>query len=532
MDDPKIARPAGLLALTTAASLGAHVLSLAIPLALLQTYDRILPNQAFGTTLVLAVGVGVAIVLEAILRYGRAVLFAHAGAIYERRMSVALLDRVMHAEGPSVQRLGAPALAEALRSIGQVRDFWSGSVGAALHESPFVAIYFLLIAYVGGWLVVIPLSITSIALLASAVLANSTARAVHDADAAEADRRDLVWGIFAGLVHAKSMAAGTKLSRNFEAALSPAKAAAQRLEILMGLVRENGALLSQVSTIATVTFGAFMVVSGHLSTGGLAACTMLAGRSIGPTMAAFSYFARRRQCREAEARVDEVLSLPLAPVFEGDSGKAYVGGAIGLSGPALESGSVSIPAGSIVKVDTPDAQAASALLQAISRRAEAPGLDVTYGGYPGATFDSRSLHRNMATVVARPRLLSGTILENLTLFAPQYDADAVALSDRIGLRDFVDGLRNGFMTQVGDVGSEILGGGLAARIGIVRALVRRPMVLCLDQADATLDLDGVKRLASLLGELKGRVTVFVVSSNPAILGLADLTVTLRRSERQ
>ena len=70
------AKPLGATPLAIAASLAIHILALAVPIALFQTYDRILPNQAYGTTFVLAVGVTVAIVLEAVLRYARAVLFA------------------------------------------------------------------------------------------------------------------------------------------------------------------------------------------------------------------------------------------------------------------------------------------------------------------------------------------------------------------------------------------------------------------------------------------------------------------------
>lgn len=522
-----ISRPAGVVTLAAAASLAAHVLSLAVPLALLQTYDRILPNHALGTTFILAVGVSLAILLEAVLRYGRSVLFAHVGALYEWRMKVALLDHLMHAEGHNVQRLGAPALSDAMRAVGQVRDFWSGNAGTALHEAPFIAIYIGLIAYVGGWLALIPLSLTLVALIAALAVARSASGVMREVDAADGERRDLTWGIFAGLVHARSMAAEAKLGADFGAALSRSMATNERLEILQGLIRENGAFLAQVSTIATVAFGAFMVVGGQLTTGGLAACTMLAGRSIGPAMGAFAYLSRQRQREEAEARIANVLSLPVAPVFAGGTGPIFEGGTIRLSGEAIVGSPIEIPQGTFVRVAAADAYAASSLLASVARLADMPGLAVTYDGRPGLEFDAESLNRNTATVVARPRLVRGTILDNLTLFAPQYDAEAIALSDRLGFRSFVDGLRDGFMTQVGDVGAEILGGGLAARIGLVRALARRPLILCLDQADATLDLDGVKRLVALLMGLRGQVTVFIATSNPSLVGLTDQAVTVR-----
>ena len=84
------------------------------------------------------------------------------------------------------------------------------------------------------------------------------------------------------------------------------------------------------------------------------------------------------------------------------------------------------------------------------------------------------------------------------------------------------------MTPLGPANTDIVSPGIAARIGLIRALVRQPLVLCLDQADSMLDLDGVRRLAELLKELKGHVTVFIVSSNQALLKLADQKIRVER----
>ena len=61
-------------------SLTINVLSLALPIVLLQIYDRILPNEAIGTLSLLIFGLGVALILEALLRQGRSHLTSWAGA--------------------------------------------------------------------------------------------------------------------------------------------------------------------------------------------------------------------------------------------------------------------------------------------------------------------------------------------------------------------------------------------------------------------------------------------------------------------
>ena len=524
MDRLDVTRPPEVTALGIAASMAIHVLSLAVPLALFQTYDRILPNQAYGTTFVLAVGVSIAIVLEAVLRYGRAVLFAHVGAAFESRGTVRLLEHVMRADGRSMHRLTMPVLTYALRAVWEVRDFWSGNAAAALHELPFAVVYLALIAYIAAWLALIPLVLTIVAALAALAVFRSTAAAVEEAEAAQLERRNFGWGIFLGIAEAKAMAAEALLTARYRDTVARVMDATARVENRETLIAENGSLLAQLATIGVVTAGAFMVIGGELTTGGLAACTLLAGRSVGPTIAAFGYLGRNNQKREAEGRMSRILSLPLAPVWAAsDTGerRLFAGGDIMLSGDALPDGAVSIPQGAFVHVDSADSLLATGLLRTVARLDDRLGLSIMFDGEPSSVYDPYSLRRGLTKASSRGELIRGSLLDNLTLFSAQYEAGAIQLSERLGLSTFVDGLRQGYMTPVGPGGAEIVSPGVSARIGLIRALVRQPLVLCLDQVDSFLDLDGIKRLAELLKELKGHTTVFLVSGTSMMVELAD-----------
>jgi ATP-binding cassette subfamily C protein LapB len=99
--------------------------------------------------------------------------------------------------------------------------------------------------------------------------------------------------------------------------------------------------------------------------------------------------------------------------------------------------------------------------------------------------------------------------------------------ERLGLTSFVDGLHRGVMTRVGAAGVRV-SPGIAARIGLLRALVRRPMILCLDEVSGALDLDGMRRLVAMLRGLKGHVTIFLISGRAELLELADQMIKIKR----
>ncbi len=201
-----------------------------------------------------------------------------------------------------------------------------------------------------------------------------------------------------------------------------------------------------------------------------------------------------------------------------------------MSGQALHmhGGSVTIPQGTFVHIDAPNSPVGTMTMRTMARLEDSPGPSVTFHGLPNSAYDPQSFRERVTEASSRAPLIRGSLLDNLTLFSPNYEAAAIQLSERLGLSAFVDGLRQGFMTPVGQGGAEIVSPGIAARIGLVRALVREPLILCLDNADASLDLDGVARLRGLLAEMKGQTTVFIVSSSPALLQLADMKVRVDR----
>lgn len=509
-------------------SLTTHLLALALPLALLQTYDRIIPNAAQGTLVFLVIGVGVAIFMEALLRFGRSVLFAHIGARLEAETSVRLVDRIIRADIRAVERRGVAALADTIRSVGRVRDFWSGNAATALYEAPFVFVYIGLIAYIGGWLAVIPLALTLAALIASLGLARLVRTACRVRNAAEADQRSFVWCVFEGLGEVKSLAAETAIARDFAALQARLMHAGAVLETRMGWIRENGATLGQLATILIVGFGAILVIDGRLTTGGLAACTLLAGRSIAPAMAAFTYLGRLGEAREAQTKIDETLALPEAPVFRGRAGetRAFEDGNLEVSAPVLGRQALTVPAGSLVHLTGPDTAQLSHLMSCIAALSEDEAISVLYDGAPAGAFDPIGFRASVVLVTGSPSLVPGSILNNLTLFDPRLNAAARDLADQLGLTPYVDKLRNGMMTAVGPLAAETLDTGVCQRIGIIRGLLRRPRVLLLDQAANALDIDGVRRLGAVLHGLRGQTTTLLTTGNPTLIDRCDRSVEL------
>ncbi|MDK9716595.1 MAG: ABC transporter transmembrane domain-containing protein [Trichlorobacter sp.] len=494
-----------------------HLLALALPLALLHIYDRILPGKSYGTVAVLVAGVAAAVVLELMLRYGRTRLFVTFGARYEAKTITRMLNHLLEVDVAEVEKRGGSYVSETLRAVSQMRDFWSGQAGVSLYEVPFAVIYLLLIWHIGGWLVIFPLILFCCALPATLQINKGIEQSSEKVEAFDRERKDFAWSIFAGLLRIKSLGAEGRINQLYRSMNDNYMAAQAKLEGKLGFLRENNATISNLSTVLVVAFGAGMVMDGRLTTGALSACTMLAGRSIGPTMAGLGYFSQLARTAEAQAKIDELFALPLSPAFAlTDTGpeaalRTFGDGRLCIDMPAWSKKQVVIEPGELVLLNTEESSDASKLLSKIAGLAQDEEITITIDGHRIAAYGHQAYRDSVMLVTRHLALVPGSILNNLTLYDPRYNEEAERYCELLGLQPYLNRLRHGILTEVGPATAEHLDEGVYQRIALIRALVRRPKILLLDHAASGMDIDGIKRFAALLQELRGATTVIMAT---------------------
>lgn len=510
-------------------SLVSNVLALLLPLALLQVYDRILPNQAQGTALVIFSAVLIALVLDGILRFVRFRSLARIGARYEFASLQALVTRVLAAQPAELARLGPGRLRAAVGALGQSRELYSGQGLLPLFDAPFGVAFIFFVWYIGGSLVLVPLLL--LALLGLLVWSVGPAQRRNHGLLAEAEQQRvaLLGEAFGGLETLKSLGLSGLLFQRFAATERRRALASEQSERLAGLFTDLSQTGAQAATIAIALAGSLVALRGDMTTGGLAACSLLGGRGIGSLLGLLGAMSRRQLARAAEEQVMQVLAL--APRHDGATLAGPAGsGALGLrldgftlqrAGAAVKGLSAQIPPGAIVAVELDRRADSELLLQGVC------GLEPLDAGtldhWPAEGADRRGpLASHAAFVPARPAIFAGTVLDNLCLFDERLRPRAKALAEEIGLIAMTDRLPKGLLTEVGYEALPSLPDGAIKRIGIVRALIRQPGVLALQSPARWLDADGITRLAAMLQARRAEMTVLLATADPKLRALADL----------
>jgi ATP-binding cassette subfamily B protein len=185
-----------------------------------------------------------------------------------------------------------------------------------------------------------------------------------------------------------------------------------------------------------------------------------------------------------------------------------------------------IPAGSSLAIVGPTGCGKSTLANLIPRIYDAPEGTLFIDGRPIREYPLEVLRRNIGMVPQETFLFSETIRENLAFGAPNASAEELLeAAEAAHIRREFEEFPQGFETMVGERGVT-LSGGQKQRSAIARALLRRPAILILDDALASVDTYTEERI---LGGLRGyteTATTILISHRVSTVRHADRIAVL------
>jgi ATP-binding cassette subfamily C protein LapB len=500
----------------------------------MQVYDRVIPNRSFSTLAWLFFGLAIALIIDFVLKTSRSVLLSWQATRFARNVENEGVARFLRAPNGGFEREPAAVHVNRYGAAAALADYHSGQARLVLIDLPFVVIALLVMAIVGGAMVLVPASL----FFGFAGLAIGRAREfrrILDARTTQDNRKyDFIAEVLTGIHTVKVMAMEPQMQRRFER-LQEAVAKTTMSSISTGQANQTAALLfGSVSQLVVVAIGGSQVINDQLTMGALAACTMLSGQILQPLLRAISLWTEKETVDHRRAEVKSLLDLPSAEVrLEIDT---PVKGNIRFENVVyrhptdlnhtLAVGDISIEAGAMIGLKGKESSGRTTLLKLIQGEIEPTAGRVTVDGVSTLAPQFAAVRRHIAYVGAVPAIFSGTIMENLTMFGPEKRDFARKMAQLLGLEATINLLPDGYETKLGEGIGDDLPMSIAQQINIVRALTNRPRVLALDEANMLLDAIAEPALIKALNVLRGSLTVLVVTHRPSLLALCDQQIAL------
>lgn len=512
-------------------SLTLNLLSVALPIVILQTYDRVLPNQALGTLALMMLGLDAVVLMDAVLRLGRGYVTSWDAARYEHITGCRAVDRLLAGDVQEFEQSPPGVHLDRLFSIETLRDFYAGQAKLLMVDLPFVLVFLGLIVVIAGPLVIVPVVMLVLLAATSFVIGRVLAAVLQERAELDDRRYSFIIEVLGAIHTIKTLAFEPAMQRRYERLQGSGAGLTYRIAFLNNLSQAVGFVFTYATMIAVVTYGATMIMAENLTIGALAASTLLSGRTVQPLLRALNFWTQFQHVRVALRRANELFAAkpesaaqaPSCPDLEGKIDLWNVSFRYpGAEAPILDGLILSARAGDVIGIKGGMGSGKTTLMWIVMNMLHPDDGHVLFDGEDLSGCDPQELRSQIAYMPQNAVLFDGTILENLTMFnVAGLEGRAIEVCRKLGLDQAINRLPGGYETRLGGNGESEISNGLRQSVAMARALVTPGKILLFDEANAALDSRTDARLKDALAEMKGEMTMILVSHRPSLLALAD-----------
>ena len=284
-------------------------------------------------------------------------------------------------------------------------------------------------------------------------------------------------------------------------------------------------------------FGARMIVSSTLTTGELMSLMTYATQILGSLMMLSMVFVMITISRASAERIVEILNEESDITSPANAKTTVPSGSVDFDHVSfsyskrrdkccLTDIDLHIPAGMTVGILGGTGSAKSSLVQLIPRLYDATEGSVRVGGIDVREYDVEALREEVAMVLQKNVLFSGTIKENLRWGNPDATDEEMTRVCRLAHADeFIRTFPDGYDTYIEQGGSNV-SGGQKQRLCIARALLKKPKILILDDSTSAVDTHTDACIRQALRDEIPDTTKFIIAQRVTSLMDADLILVL------
>ena len=510
-------------------SFAANLLLLVSSIYMLQVFDRVLSSGSLDTLLWLTIAAVFAILIYGVLELARRRLLSRTGAWLDSQLAGPVIRRSVDA------RLSGVRSEAGLADVQEMKMFLGGDAILAFLDAPWMPIFILFIWLLHpalGWLA---LAGAIILFVIAIVNDRLTRRLLEKGRAALQQNRGAAQRYLdnAETVRALGMLGPLldvwqKNRRTIRDDTEQSSAVTHGLTSLTKSVR----LVLQVLILGT---GAWFVLQGELTGGGMIAAAIILSRALSPVERALSAWCGYVSARAASSNLSDLFravgSGNAALTLPDPTGKLTIENLRyqpqHANTPIIKQASLHLERGETCGIIGPSGSGKSTLCRLIVGAWKPTFGHVRLDGADVASWDPDELGQHIGYLPQTVELFPGTIAQNIARMRESDDAAVIEAAKLADVHEMILRLPEGYNTDVGLHGHR-LSGGQKQRIALARALFGKPALIVLDEPNSNLDNPGEQALLRSLVKLKqhGR-TILVVAHQPSTLRTADKVLVLK-----
>ncbi len=532
------------------ASIIVNLFSLTMPLFIMNVYDRIIPNSAFESLWVLAIGMFIVAILDFILRMTRIYFVDMAGRNADIKLQRIFLKNLFDVrldflyKNKETSTVGA--LISRVRELEYVREFLSSSTLLALADLPFIILFITLIFFLGGNLGFIPLIAIPLIFVFTYFAKFSFIKYSKNQMYANSLKQSFLTEIISSLETVKISNLTNELLKQWEEILIKSADSNVEAKKQNALTAHFFMFINLILTISLVILGVYQITEGNLTTGGLIACVIIFGRISAPLNGLINILTSYHRAKIILNQYDKLMHLPKEnPNSEND----FISNTIPIN-INFENVSFSYPSqeSSIMALNninmkiTPGAKVAflgstgsgkSSLARLLAGLYLPTGGQIRLGQLDLAKSPMQAYRNNIGYLPQEIHIFKGSLYQNIAM---AWAKDTTCPEELVykaaeisGVMDFAGDHPLGLNLPLGEQGTGI-SGGQAQAVALARAILNEPQILILDEPSAQLDIKSEQKLIERLNSIIENKTFLLFTHKPAMLEMVNRVVVLEKGQ--
>lgn len=522
------------------ASLLINLFALASPLFVMNVYDRVVPNHAIETLWVLALGAAIVFSFDFVMRILRGYFIDIAGKKSDILLASLIFEHVLGTQRAAHPR-SVGAFANHLHEFETFRDFFTSATLTTLIDLPFALLFILVIWTLNHELALIPFYAMPIVIIFSLLVQFPLREVIQQTFRAGAQRHAMLIETLTGMETLKATGAEGEMQQRWEHLIVQITQSSLKSRFLSALAVNFSIFTQQMTTIAVIVFGVYLIAENQLTMGGLIASTILTGRALAPLAPLANLLTRYHQSLAALRALNHIMKMPLErppkqkflhrPQLQGHLEFRQVNFTYPEQPlPSLTQVSFKINAGQKIGIIGRIGSGKSTLAKLILGFYHPNRGSILLDGADSRQIDPADLRRNIGYVPQDIELFYGTVKDNIIMGA-SYVEDYVALqaAQLVGVDEFTNRHPLGFDMPIGERG-EGLSGGQRQAIVLARALLLNPPIILLDEPTNSMDNHAEELLKARLQPYLAEKTLLLVTHRMSLLSLVDRLIVMDKGQ--
>ena len=504
------------------AALGINILGLALPIFVMNVYDRVIPNLALVTLWSLAAGVGIALLLDLILKIVRTTVLERAGRRIDLTIAADLFSHAMNIRMLE-RRGGAPTIASQIRDFETVREFFTSNSFVAVVDLFFVGIFIFVLWMIVGPIAIVPLLAVPLVIIIALISQVPISASIELLQQVSAKKHLVLMETLLGIETVKSVNGEPLMQREWERAVAASSRISGKTRFWSNFAISSTMMIQQSVSVVIILWGVYLVSAGEITIGGLIAANILAGRVLAPLGNISQTLVRAQQALSALSAISDYMKLPVEATAHVRSELEIERGDVEMQNVTLTYPGSQVEALSEFSLKTGQGDTIGILGRVGSGKTTIGKLIaglihtdsgiILVDGHEIQQYEPAVLRTGIGYLPQDPEMFTGTIRENVTIGKPGASDEEINRALYFsGMDYFVSENPEGLNQFVGEKGNR-LSGGQRQSISLARLILRQPKLLFLDEPTNAMDHNTEAVVTARLKELNDAGTTLIIATH-------------------